>query len=268
MNIRSRRSALRFESLEQRALLAVVVSPAEQMESVAPVEQLEPVEQFECVELTEPFEKCEPPIMVICPWVETGEDFMPWLPPAPPDGEWPEVAPPDFLAAYDAFLAEHPDWLFDHGAAGIELMVIAPSTHLPWIELSTPGAARAFDAWYEQTYLLISIDDPPFFAVDEEWPLVVEDEPVADFVDEEWLPSEFDEAQYDGAVGFDKEPLFFATLPDVAPEARAAAFALPSAPASDQARLSMGFAFAQFSESVAESPASGRPKLRGTPPRA
>ena len=58
MTIRSRRSALRFESLEQRALLAVVVSPADQMESVEPVEQLEPVEQFECVELIEQFEQC------------------------------------------------------------------------------------------------------------------------------------------------------------------------------------------------------------------
>ena len=86
MTIRSRRSALRFESLEQRALLAVVVSPVEQMESVEPVEQLEPVEQVECVELTEQFEQCKRPIIIICPGIETGDDFTP---PAPPDGVAP-----------------------------------------------------------------------------------------------------------------------------------------------------------------------------------
>ncbi|MEI8227561.1 MAG: hypothetical protein WCH77_04790 [Planctomycetota bacterium] len=271
MTIRSRRSALRFESLEQRALLAVVVSPADQMESVEPVEQLEPVEpvepveqveQVECVELTEQFEQCKLPIIIICPGPETGDDFT------PPDAEWPEAAPQDFLAEYDAFLAEHPDWLSDHGADGIQLMVIAPSTHLPWIELSTPGAARAFDAWYEQTYLQICIDYPPFFAVDEEWPLVVEEEPVVDFVAEEWLPVERGEEEYDGTSGFEEETLFYATLPDVAPDTRAAAFALPSVPATDYTALSRGFAFAQLSESLAERPASGRPKLRGVPPRA
>jgi hypothetical protein len=265
MTIRFRRSALRFESLEQRALLAVVVSPAEQMESVAPVEQLEPVEQVECVELTEQFEQCKRPIIIICPGIETGEDFTP---PAPPDAEWPEAVPQDFLAEYDAFLAEHPDWLSDHGADGIQLMVIAPSTHLPWIELSTPGAARAFDAWYEQTYLQICIDYPPFFAVDEEWPLVGEEEPVADFVGEEWLPVERGEEEYDGTSGFEEETLFSAALPNVAPDTRAAAFALPSVPVTDYTVLSRGFAFAQLSESLAERPASGRPKLRGVPPRA
>lgn len=256
MTIRSRRSAFRFESLEQRALLAVVVSPAEQMESVEPFEQLEPVEQFE---------QCQLPIMFICPGLETGDDFTP---PAPRDAEWPEAAPQDFLAEYDAFLAEHPDWLSDHGADGIQLMVIAASTHLPGIELSTPGAARAFDAWYEQTYLQICIDYPTFFAVDEEWPLVVEEDPVVDLVGEEWLPVERGEEEYDGTSGFEEETLFYATLPDVAPDTRAAAFALPSVPATDYTVLSRGFAFAQLSESLAERPASGRPKLRGVPPRA
>ena len=247
MTIRSRRSALRFESLEQRALLAAVVSPVEQMESVEPIEQLEPVEQFECVELTEQFEQCVRPIIIICPGANNGEDFTPWLPPVKPDAEWPEAVPQDFLAEYDAFLAEHPDWLSDHGADGIQLMVIAPSTHLPWIELSTPGATRAFDAWYEQTYLQICIDYPPFFAVDEEWPLVVEEEPVADFFDEEWL--------------------LVNELPDVAPDTRAAAFALSSAPAVERPWLATGFAFAQFSDSLAERPASGRPKQRAAPQR-
>ena len=259
MNIRSRRSALRFESLEQRALLAAIVSPAEQMESVEPVEQLEPVEQVECVELTEQFEQCKRPIIIICPGIETGDDFT------PPDAEWPEAAPQDFLAEYDAFLAEHPDWLSDHGADGIQLMVIAPSTHLPWIELSTPGAARAFDAWYEQTYLQICIDYPPFFAVDEEWPLVVEEEPVADFVGEEWLPVERGEEEYDGTSVFEEETLFYATLPNVAPDTRAAAFAISSAPAVERPWLTTGFAFAQFSDSLAERPASGRPKQRAAP---
>ena len=262
MTIRSRRSALRFESLEQRALLAVVVSPVEQMESVEPAEQLETVEQVECVELTEQFEQYKRPIIIICPGIETGEDFTP---PAPPDAEWPEAVPQDFLAEYDAFLAEHPDWLSDHGADGIQLMVIAPSTHLPWIELSTPGAARAFDAWYEQTYLQICIDYPPFFAVDEEWPLVVEEEPVADFVGEEWLPVERGEEEYDGTSVFEEETLFYATLPNVAPDTRAAAFALSSAPAVERPWLTTGFAFAQFSDSLAERPASGRPKQRAAP---
>ncbi|MEX0670646.1 MAG: hypothetical protein WD060_09345, partial [Pirellulales bacterium] len=78
MSIRSCRSALHFESLEQRALLAAVMSPVEQIESARPAEPVETVELFEHVE------QCEPPITVISPWFEMSEDFMPWLPPVKP----------------------------------------------------------------------------------------------------------------------------------------------------------------------------------------
>lgn len=54
---------------------------------------------------------------------------------------------------YLNFLKDNPEWAADHGAGGLQLQVITPSAHLPWIELSTPGAARAFDTWYEQTQL-------------------------------------------------------------------------------------------------------------------
>ena len=259
MTIRSRRSSLRFESLEQRALLAAVLLPGDEAESFEPVDVMEPVEQIELVELVEQFKGCQPPIMVICPGIGDGEEFLPWTPWLPP-------MPPDFVAEYDAFLAEHPDWLSDHGADGIQLMVMAPSTHLPWIELSTPGAARAFDAWYEQTYLQVFIDDP-LFAVDEGLPLLDGEEPVVDFFDEEWLPGDFYEQGSDGAEGFEEEPLLLAALAAFAPEPRAAAFALSSAPAVERPWLATGFAFAQFSDSLAERPASGRPKQRAAPYR-
>lgn len=55
--------------------------------------------------------------------------------------------------AYLECLRVNPQWAEDHGAGGIQLQVITPSAHLPWIELSTPGAARAFDTWYSQTLL-------------------------------------------------------------------------------------------------------------------
>lgn len=54
---------------------------------------------------------------------------------------------------YLNFLKDNPEWAADHGAGGLQLQVITPSAHLPWIELSTPGAARAFDTWYEQAQL-------------------------------------------------------------------------------------------------------------------
>jgi len=54
--------------------------------------------------------------------------------------------------AYLAFVAENPDWPEQNGADGIQLQVITASAHLPWIELATPGAAQAFDRWYEQIF--------------------------------------------------------------------------------------------------------------------
>lgn len=56
----------------------------------------------------------------------------------------------DVYGAYQAFLKENPTWKEDNGAGGIQLQVITASAHQPWIQLSTPGAARAFDAWYER----------------------------------------------------------------------------------------------------------------------
>ncbi|MFM8525214.1 MAG: hypothetical protein ACKOCM_06300 [Cyanobacteriota bacterium] len=61
----------------------------------------------------------------------------------------------DPLSAYQAFLKENPQWEAEHGAGGIQLQVITPSAHQPWIELSTPGAAQAFDAWFERHVMAV-----------------------------------------------------------------------------------------------------------------
>mgnify|MGYP003333437810 CR=1 FL=1 len=60
--------------------------------------------------------------------------------------------PTSYLDQYNAFLQENPDWLSDHGADGIQLCVMTPSVYVPGLELSNPGEARAFDAWFAQTY--------------------------------------------------------------------------------------------------------------------
>lgn len=67
----------------------------------------------------------------------------------------PVVSPADdpTYGAYLAFLQENPQWREQNGADGIQLQVITASTYLPWIELETPGAAQAFDRWYEQVVL-------------------------------------------------------------------------------------------------------------------
>ena len=64
------------------------------------------------------------------------------------------------LKDYWNFIETNPQWLSEHHADGIQLCVMTPSVHLPWIDLGNPGQARAFDAWYEQTALSIVIDDP------------------------------------------------------------------------------------------------------------
>lgn len=61
----------------------------------------------------------------------------------------------DVYGAYLAFLRENPTWKEENGAGGIQLQVITPSAHQPWIELSTPGAARAFDAWFERHVMAV-----------------------------------------------------------------------------------------------------------------
>ena len=74
----------------------------------------------------------------------------------------------DFFSAYLAFLQSNPQWLDDHGATGIQMQVMTPSSYLPSLDFPTPGDARAFDAWYEQIQLpngaicsLIDQEQPP-----------------------------------------------------------------------------------------------------------
>ncbi|MFM8635334.1 MAG: hypothetical protein ACKOEX_11070 [Planctomycetia bacterium] len=84
---------------------------------------------------------------------------------------------------YVQFTEQNPSWREDHGAGGIQLQVICPSMYVPEIELETPGAARAFDAWYETVYLGIgsampeeSGPDPRIIIdpiIDDEFPPVV-----------------------------------------------------------------------------------------------
>lgn len=64
-----------------------------------------------------------------------------------------------FLDEYRAFLDQNPTWPEENGAGGIQPQVVTPSAHLPWIELGTPGAASAFDAWYEMHYLTVRLPD-------------------------------------------------------------------------------------------------------------
>ncbi len=59
----------------------------------------------------------------------------------------------DLYSDYLAFLQSNPQWLDDHGATGLQPQVMTPSSFLPSFDLPTPGAARAFDAWYEHTHL-------------------------------------------------------------------------------------------------------------------
>ncbi len=74
----------------------------------------------------------------------------------------------DLFSDYLAFLQSNPQWLDDHGATGIQMQVMTPSSYLPSLDLPTPGDARAFDAWYEQTQLpndvvcrFDDLDQPP-----------------------------------------------------------------------------------------------------------
>ena len=49
-------------------------------------------------------------------------------------------------------LGAQPRQLVVDRADGIQLQVTTASAYLPWIELETPGAAQAFDRWYEQIF--------------------------------------------------------------------------------------------------------------------
>lgn len=54
------------------------------------------------------------------------------------------------LAEYHEFVAENPTWPEEHGAGGIQLMVLTPSNLLRGVVLSTPGEALSFDAWLQE----------------------------------------------------------------------------------------------------------------------
>jgi len=61
---------------------------------------------------------------------------------------------------YREFVGQNPTWPEEHGAGGIQLMVITRSKLFPWAELNTPGEARSFDAWYDQVFLNNAPADP------------------------------------------------------------------------------------------------------------
>lgn len=166
----ARRGRLAVEPLERRGMLAAV--------------------------LGEPLPVCDMPVAVDVPPLPEGWSLALvdpwgyawcWLPPPdawepppphelPGEGElsggkglvegrdgWlvdPPTTTPNLAEEYREFVALHPAWPEEHGAGGIQLMVITPSRHVPWVELGTPGEARAFDAWYEATYLRSELDDP------------------------------------------------------------------------------------------------------------
>jgi hypothetical protein len=54
------------------------------------------------------------------------------------------------LAEYHEFVAQNPTWPEQHGAGGIQLMVLTPSRLLRGVVLSTPGEALSFDAWLQE----------------------------------------------------------------------------------------------------------------------
>jgi len=58
----------------------------------------------------------------------------------------------DLLKEYDAFLAENPDWITENSGGDMHAQVITPSQYTG-LELADPGAARAFDLWFEKNYL-------------------------------------------------------------------------------------------------------------------
>jgi hypothetical protein len=189
----SRARRLAFESLEQRGMLAALIgaTPAD-CEMPIPADAEPPVEES-VIALPEGWS-----LTLVNPW-ETAGCWI--LPPgddvAQPTIDLPseeilaegsiegeEALDPDFVQPdgwircgtdlvmnglgnylveqYREFVGLNPTWPEEHGAGGIQLMVITPSQHVRWAELSTPGEARSFDAWYEQTYLGIDpIDSLP-----------------------------------------------------------------------------------------------------------
>lgn len=93
---------------------------------------------------------------------ETAEVSEPEAEIGEPEAEFLETE--DYLKEFNRFLAANPDWLADHGADGIQLCVMTPSQYVDGVELSNPGEARAFDAWFEQEH--------PWFFVE---PIIIDD---------------------------------------------------------------------------------------------
>ena len=58
----------------------------------------------------------------------------------------------DLLKEYDAFLAENPDWITENSGGDMHAQVVTPSIYTG-LELADPGAARAFDLWFEKTHI-------------------------------------------------------------------------------------------------------------------
>ena len=65
----------------------------------------------------------------------------------------------DLLNEYSAFLDANPDWITENSGGDMHAQVITPSQYTG-LELADPGAARAFDLWFEKTYLSYSESDP------------------------------------------------------------------------------------------------------------
>jgi hypothetical protein len=57
------------------------------------------------------------------------------------------------LGEYKSFLSDNPDWVDAHSGGDLQLQVMTSSNYFDGIELSNPGEAHAFDAWFESSLL-------------------------------------------------------------------------------------------------------------------
>jgi len=173
------------------------------------------------------------------------------------------------LDDFRVFLADHPAWLSDHGADGIELQVMTESQYVSGLFLSTPGTARAFDAWIEQTYLMVD-GETPYVEPDDSWVHI--DDPVIDFpvVEEPVIVTDdlidepgVEEPSIDDPCPVFDEPFIDGPCPsfDIV-EARTLAFATIASDHAKPNRQWMGqaMAFLFFPGPSAEAAAPARPK--------
>ena len=63
------------------------------------------------------------------------------------------------LGEYKTFLSENPDWIDSNSGGEFQAQVMTPSQYVA-IDLPNPGEARAFDLWFENSYLNYSDTDP------------------------------------------------------------------------------------------------------------